>query len=74
MWVYDDESLRFLAVNNAAVQNYGYSREQFFRHETYRSPRSRSQSPRDEMIARRSQRAKKPPLPRKFAIEKEMEK
>ena len=29
MWVYDDETLRFLAVNAAAVQNYGYSREQF---------------------------------------------
>jgi len=29
MWVYDLESLRFLAVNEAAVAHYGYSREQF---------------------------------------------
>ncbi|HEV2906929.1 MAG TPA: EAL domain-containing protein [Actinomycetota bacterium] len=29
MWVYDDESLRFLAVNDAAVDRYGYSRDEF---------------------------------------------
>jgi diguanylate cyclase (GGDEF)-like protein/PAS domain S-box-containing protein len=29
MWVYDRHSLRFLAVNDAALQQYGYSREQF---------------------------------------------
>lgn len=29
MWVYDLETLRFLAVNNAAVATYGYSREEF---------------------------------------------
>jgi diguanylate cyclase (GGDEF)-like protein/PAS domain S-box-containing protein len=29
MWVFDTESLRFLAVNDAAVSRYGYSREQF---------------------------------------------
>jgi PAS domain S-box-containing protein len=29
MWVYDPTSLRFLAVNNAAVAHYGYSREEF---------------------------------------------
>ncbi|MDB5350367.1 MAG: domain S-box [Planctomycetota bacterium] len=29
MWVYDTESLRFLAVNEAAIRNYGYSREEF---------------------------------------------
>ena len=29
MWVYDLETLRFLAVNNAAVQHYGYSRDEF---------------------------------------------
>jgi PAS domain S-box-containing protein len=28
MWVYDLESLRFLAVNEAAIAHYGYSREQ----------------------------------------------
>ena len=29
MWVYDLESLRFLAVNQAAVDHYGYSRQDF---------------------------------------------
>jgi len=29
MWVYDLDDLRFLAVNAAAVANYGYSREEF---------------------------------------------
>jgi two-component system cell cycle sensor histidine kinase/response regulator CckA len=29
MWVYDGDSMRFLAVNDAAVRHYGYSREEF---------------------------------------------
>ena len=29
MWVYDRETLRFLAVNDAAVSRYGYSRREF---------------------------------------------
>ncbi|HYM39188.1 MAG TPA: PAS domain S-box protein, partial [Thermoplasmata archaeon] len=29
MWVYDLETLRFLAVNDMAVEHYGYSREEF---------------------------------------------
>jgi PAS domain S-box-containing protein len=29
MWVFDIETLRFLAVNNAAVRSYGYSRDEF---------------------------------------------
>ena len=29
MWVYDVETLQFLAVNEAAISRYGYSREQF---------------------------------------------
>src|SRR4029453_13257502 len=29
MWVYDRETLHFLAVNDAAVDHYGYSREEF---------------------------------------------
>jgi len=29
MWVYDQETLGFLAVNQAAVDHYGYSRDQF---------------------------------------------
>ncbi|HEY1240046.1 MAG TPA: PAS domain S-box protein [Bryobacteraceae bacterium] len=31
MWVYDRESLAFLAVNHAAVQQYGYAPEEFLR-------------------------------------------
>jgi len=31
MWVYDSETLRFLAVNDAAVAQYGFSRRQFLR-------------------------------------------
>jgi two-component system cell cycle sensor histidine kinase/response regulator CckA len=29
MWVYDDETRHFLAVNDAAVAHYGYSRDEF---------------------------------------------
>jgi PAS domain S-box-containing protein len=29
MWVIDEETFQFLAVNNAAVRHYGYSREEF---------------------------------------------
>lgn len=29
MWVHDDENYRFLDVNNAAIENYGYSKEEF---------------------------------------------
>ncbi|CAN1212097.1 GGDEF domain-containing protein [Tumidithrix helvetica PCC 7403] len=29
MWIYNAESLRFLSVNAAAIQHYGYSREEF---------------------------------------------
>jgi diguanylate cyclase (GGDEF)-like protein/PAS domain S-box-containing protein len=29
MWVYDHETLRFVAVNDAAIDHYGYAREQF---------------------------------------------
>jgi len=29
MWVYRSRDLRFIAVNDAAVAHYGYSREQF---------------------------------------------
>lgn len=31
MWVYDLETLRFLMVNDAAIDHYGYSREEFLR-------------------------------------------
>src|SRR5688572_23215957 len=29
MWLFDDESLRFLEVNDAAIGLYGYTREEF---------------------------------------------
>ena len=31
MWVLDNETLRFLAVNDAAIAHYGYSREEFLK-------------------------------------------
>jgi PAS domain S-box-containing protein len=31
MWIFDESSLRFLAVNEAAVKHYGWSREEFLR-------------------------------------------
>jgi PAS domain S-box-containing protein len=31
MWVYDQKTLAFLAVNDAAINHYGYSREEFLR-------------------------------------------
>lgn len=31
MWVFDEKTLEFLAVNDAAVQHYGYSRDEFLR-------------------------------------------
>ncbi|MGE0129270.1 MAG: response regulator [Blastocatellales bacterium] len=31
MWVYDSTTLRFFTVNEAAVQNYGWTREEFLR-------------------------------------------
>ena len=31
MWIFDQKTLKFLAVNQAAVDHYGYSREEFFR-------------------------------------------
>lgn len=31
MWIYDRETLKFLAVNQAAIEYYGYSREEFLR-------------------------------------------
>ncbi len=31
MWVFDQETLAFLEVNDAAVQHYGYSREEFLK-------------------------------------------
>ena len=29
MWMFDRETLRFVAVNEAAIRRYGYSREEF---------------------------------------------
>ena len=42
MWVFDVDDLRFLAVNDAALQHYGYSREQ------YRQMTARDIRPKEE--------------------------
>ena len=49
MWVYDPESTRFLAVNDAAVAQYGYSREDFAAM-TLRDIRPASEWPRLEAV------------------------
>ena len=38
-WVFDRETLRFLAVNAAAVRKYGYSRDEFPSHPTLKDIR-----------------------------------
>ena len=35
MWVLENESMRFLAVNDAAIKHYGFSREQFLAMDAY---------------------------------------
>ncbi len=35
MWIYDPDTLKFISVNNAAVVNYDYSREQFLQRFVY---------------------------------------
>jgi two-component system cell cycle sensor histidine kinase/response regulator CckA len=48
MWVYDGDTLAFLAVNEAAISHYGYSREEFLgmRLGDIRSPEEGFYSPR----------------------------
>ena len=56
MWVWDHATFRFLAVNKAAVEKYGYSHEQFRSlrlHDIKRSPNGRRSRPSSAaMIAR----------------------
>ena len=60
MWVYDDETLAFLAVNDAAVRHYGYSREEFSAM-TLRDIRPPSDVPvLEEQVARRREAAREP--------------
>ena len=58
MWVYDAETLAFLAVNDAAVRHYGYSRDEFLAM-TIKDIRPPEDVP--AMLARR-QRARRPGL------------
>jgi len=51
MWVYDAETLRFLAANQAAVRRYGYSTEEFLRM-TVRDIRSAAEHERLEAALR----------------------
>jgi PAS domain S-box-containing protein len=64
MWIYDRETLRFLAVNNAAIRSYGYARNEFLKMQiTALQPHGQSngvsnrESPRDS--ARSIQHRKK---------------
>ena len=52
MWVFDEETLRFLAVNDAALRHYGYTRDEFLALTVLdlRLPEDRAQVP--EIIAR----------------------
>jgi hypothetical protein len=36
MWVHDPVTLQLLDINNAAMTQYGYSREEFLSNESYR--------------------------------------
>jgi PAS domain S-box-containing protein len=49
MWVYDSETFRFLTVNEAAVQNYGWTREEFLQLtiKDIRLPEDRANLPAD---------------------------
>jgi hypothetical protein len=57
MWVCDAETLRFLAVNEAAISHYGYSRDEF-QHMTMADVRAAEEEPslRDAAIASPSAR------------------
>ena len=50
MWIYDAESLEFLEVNEAAVQHYGYSAEEFHKM-TLRDIYLQLHDPRDNAIS-----------------------
>ncbi|GEM_PF-1995544 len=55
MWVFDLETLAFLAVNEAAVRHYGYSREEFL------SMTIKGLSPSEELPALLNEFPKRPP-------------
>jgi PAS domain S-box-containing protein len=58
MWVFDEETLRILAVNDAAVSHYGWSREEFLSMTTRERPPS--ELPRLDEIVARGRREHKP--------------
>jgi len=45
MWIYDPDSLAFIAVNEAAVEHYGYSRDEFL-HMTLKEIRPQAEIPK----------------------------
>ena len=57
IWVFDEETLSFLAVNEAAVRTYGYSREEFL------SMTTEDIRPSEDVPARRSRRLLLLPAP-----------
>eukprot|EP00380_Ascogregarina_taiwanensis_P006537 284818817_3 len=52
MWVFDMETLRFLAVNDAAVRHYGYSAEEFLAMTILDVHAEDDARPREQVIAR----------------------
>jgi two-component system cell cycle sensor histidine kinase/response regulator CckA len=61
MWVYDESTLQFLAVNEAAIRHYGYSRDEFLGM-TIRDIRPPETVPQleDTLARRRSERGQSP--------------
>jgi PAS domain S-box-containing protein len=60
MWVYELETLRFLAVNDAAVEQYGYSREEFLSMTLAQIRPPEDVQKLQDVLARRSRRRARP--------------
>lgn len=59
MWIYDLDTLRFLAVNKEAIHHYGYSEEEF-KQMTIRDIRPQEDIPKlEEAVERTKSRLKK---------------
>ena len=66
MWVYDAETLAFLAVNDAAIRHYGYTRDEFLRDADHGHPPARGR-PGDAAATSRPAAAPARPAPKVLA-------